>query len=172
MDPAAYGPLSEWLVRSEPMSLGPGEPRFSATEIGEATTWENLRRQDPRLSSPAAAAIRSAVLLYQDLLEPSHEISQGLTFAEGSFLHGIMHRREGDYSNAKYWFRRVGGHPVWDRLAELPVVGGEGGRAFDPMRFVDRVQKVIGSESAEEKACQAVQEAEWWLLFVHLWKIQ
>jgi hypothetical protein len=38
-------------------------------------------------------------------LDRSHTISQGIGSAEGSFWHGIMHRREGDFSNSKYWFR-------------------------------------------------------------------
>ena len=34
-------------------------------------------------------------------IDESHTISQDLGSAEGSFLHGIMHRREGDFGNAK-----------------------------------------------------------------------
>jgi hypothetical protein len=35
-------------------------------------------------------------------LDQSHSISQDLTSAEGSFWHGIMHRREADFGNAKF----------------------------------------------------------------------
>lgn len=52
-------------------------------------------------------------------LERSHHLSQSDSTPEGSFWHGIMHRREGDYGNAKYWFHRVGPHPVVEQLAEM-----------------------------------------------------
>jgi hypothetical protein len=55
-------------------------------------------------------------------IERSHSISQNIENLEGSFLHGMMHRREGDFSNAKYWFRRVGNHPVIEQLTvEYPA---------------------------------------------------
>jgi hypothetical protein len=74
------------------------------------------------LDDPALAA---AIWLYVDDLEASHEISQGLQDSTGSMWHAIMHRREGDFSNAKYWLRLAGTHPAFQN--------------HDPIRFVDEV---------------------------------
>lgn len=63
-------------------------------------------------------AMQSGLLLWNDALDASHIISQGLESRTGSYWHGIMHRREPDYSNAKYWFRRVGVHPTYPVLRE------------------------------------------------------
>ena len=77
-----------------------------------------------------AACCIAGVWLLHDFLDESHTISQGIDTPSGSFWHAIMHRREGDFSNAKYWFRRVGQHPVFDalgqRAAELAAIRGDG----------------------------------------------
>lgn len=66
-------------------------------------------------------AIISGLLLWNDALNDSHDISQSLSNNTGSYWHGIMHRREPDYSNAKYWFGRVGTHPIFPFLRERAI---------------------------------------------------
>ena len=63
-------------------------------------------------------ATKSGLLLWNDALDDSHDISQELSNNTGSYWHGIMHRREPDYSNAKYWFGRVGTHPIFPKLRD------------------------------------------------------
>ena len=64
------------------------------------------------------AAVKSGLLLWNDALDVSHKISQNIDSPTGSYWHGIMHRREPDYSNAKYWFRRAGAHAIYAGLRE------------------------------------------------------
>ena len=66
-------------------------------------------------------AIKSGLLLWNDALNDSHDVSQELGNNTGSYWHGIMHRREPDYSNAKYWFGRVGTHPIFPELRERAI---------------------------------------------------
>ena len=62
------------------------------------------------------ACIAGLWLLW-DYLDESHHVSQSLETPEGSYWHGIMHWREPDYGNSKYWFRRVGQHAIFPQLA-------------------------------------------------------
>lgn len=76
-------------------------------------------------------ALLAGFWLLQDELDRSHSHSQQIEGADGHFgdyWHAIMHRREPDYGNSQYWFRRVGRHPVQTILAEQLTAG-----RFDPV---------------------------------------
>lgn len=60
----------------------------------------------------------SGLWLLAGELDRSHTLSQSIETATGAYWHGIMHRREEDFWNSKYWFRRVGRHAVLGELAE------------------------------------------------------
>lgn len=109
----------------------------------------------------SARVIHALVLLWHDHLHESHRISQEIENADGSMAHAIMHRREPDYWNSKYWWRRAGKHPAFgpigSRAAELLAQAGESGLAkrivpngrWDPDAFVDEVEKGIGRPGEE-----------------------
>ena len=40
--------------------------------------------------------------------EAAHAIAQDIESAEGSWIHGYLHRKEVDESNARYWYGRAG----------------------------------------------------------------
>jgi hypothetical protein len=40
--------------------------------------------------------------------DAAHHIAQDIDTEYGSWVHAYLHRREGDQSNAAYWYRRAG----------------------------------------------------------------
>src|SRR5262245_6497073 len=110
-DPTAYGPALEDLLRRAPLNrLDAGKPDATVRPLLAALSDESFRPLTVR-DRDMAAACRAGLWLRFNYLDESHKISQDIDTPEGSFWHGILHRREGDYDNAKYWFRRVGTHP-------------------------------------------------------------
>ncbi|WNR43202.1 hypothetical protein [Paenibacillus roseipurpureus] len=67
---------------------------------------------------PYGQAIKAGLFLLNESLDKAHEIAQEITNATGSYWHALMHRMEGDYSNAKYWFNDVGHHPIFSNLIQ------------------------------------------------------
>lgn len=61
--------------------------------------------------------IEALVLLWHDHWEAAHQRVQGSETRDASFAHAIVHRREPDYWNSKYWWRRTGHHPCFPELA-------------------------------------------------------
>lgn len=147
--------IKQLLATPTPAALG-SEARggvFSEADLNATLT--PLLRQT-KLSNTRQELVRALLLLWHDHLDASHTISQGIENADGSFVHAIMHRREPDYWNAKYWWRRVGAHPVFPeitkRVKPLLTQDGAGGLAtkflpggkWDACAFVDACEAAVG----------------------------
>ena len=123
---------------------------------------DGLKDQWTSIGSSQQSLCLSGLWLLAGELDRSHSISQDIGSAEGSFWHGIMHRREGDFGNSKYWFRRVGSHPVFDQLAEI-----SDDVYLDPYDFVDECSRVTRSDDESSQRCQRAQWLEWQALMAH-----
>ena len=40
--------------------------------------------------------------------DSAHEVAQGISSPDGSWIHANLHREEGDLGNARYWYDRAG----------------------------------------------------------------
>lgn len=112
-------------------------------------------REIAALASEAAvrqpALIQAAIWYYVDDLDRSHNIAQNIEGPEGAFWHGLMHRREGDYWNAKYWFRRAGALP--------------GKLGLEPIVLTDKVAALKSGDNPPELL--DAQRIEWLRLVEH-----
>jgi hypothetical protein len=150
------------MLENVPLApLGPGSPvEAMRPALEDPALFAGLDRE-------AASACRAGLWLAFGFLDESHAISQELTTREGSYWHALMHRREPDGANAKYWFLEVGTHPIFADLAreaaELRTLGM--GRDWDPFAFVDHCDESRDTGSEVEEACKRVQLLEWRMLF-------
>ena len=108
--------LEKLFQTHEPPELGPG-PRAGVLAEAELNCALDASLAGSKLSPRSQNLIRALALLWHDHLEAAHIIAQNIGTADGSLVHGIMHRREPDYGNAKYWFHRVGKHAGFDEIA-------------------------------------------------------
>lgn len=159
-----------------------GGPRTgvpSATEIRDQLA---LLEADWGLSGREASLLRAVAFLYNDHHDEAHDIVQDMSCSEGCLLHAILHRREPDFWNAKYWFRRCADHPAYTRLTERlreipttsPAVQALARRLtlsgnVDPMALVDECEAAIRRPGSEEASyLRQVQRLEFESIAQHL----
>lgn len=124
-----------------------------------------------------AQAMLAGLWLWRDGLNQSHAISQGIDDPTGSFWHAIMHRREGDFGNSKYWYARCEQHPILPSLSARaatilnPLPADKSLlklnlNGWNPSVFVDLTQR-LHNQPADPmfEAIVALQQMEWRVLF-------
>lgn len=157
MNPSPFPPAIAELLSQLPLApLGPGTP--DASVRGKLTALKNVD-----------ACCRAGLWLAFNFLTESHSISQeDEGHPDRDFWHAVMHRREPDAFNSKYWWRRVGSHPVLDQLREQSP--SQGYAFTTPEAFVDFCEKARGTGSADEELARRVQQLEWRLHFDWCWR--
>lgn len=55
-----------------------------------------------------SAELRALWFDGKDDWESSHNIAQDINNRNGSWIHAYLHRKEGDLSNARYWYSKAG----------------------------------------------------------------
>ncbi|MDA0746734.1 MAG: hypothetical protein O2954_09445 [bacterium] len=175
-DAGTYGSAFEALLKEPRLNvLGPGSPNESAREALDALAVETAFAGQKVVDTDMAQACISGALLYHNFLSESHTLSQQINTPTGSFWHGMMHRREPDFSNSKHWFHKVGTHPIFESLREEAARLAKDAddsaaflatqEAWDPFEFVDLCEACESGKSQAEDICRRIQQREWELLF-------
>lgn len=168
--------IDGWLAEAKPCPLDAGGiDRALADSLADA---DDHKLFGARIAdSDAALCCKAGLWLRANDLDQSHRISQGISTSEGSYWHAVMHRREPDYSNSMYWFRRVGAHPVFELLAADAVAEGErlgeqnaastlvAGKTWNPGAFGELCRVALKEGGRLKEFGVAVQDAEWRRLF-------
>jgi hypothetical protein len=156
------------LERGKPIGKGrEAVAGLSEKELGK------LQNPDSLLSA------QGALYLYFDCIEEAHQIAQDHEGLLGNWLHAILHRREPDAGNSKYWYARVklpgkasqeiAGEAV-KLLKANPSPELETFRqklfksaSWDPASFVDLCEKTRREKTTAPgyQTLAWIQEAEW-----------
>ncbi len=172
-------PFASLLATADSPELGP-HPREGVASEADLKKQVEAAFHHVKLGPTAQELVFALLLLWHDHIDAAHEIAQRIETAEGSFIHGIVHRREPDYGNAKYWFGRVGEHPCFaelarrarDRLEEsdraLSVKLTPEGR-WNPKAFIDACEEASkSSDASRTRALRDIQRFELEALLGHL----
>ena len=169
----SWAALKRLIATPDLPDLGP-RPRATRLPLSELNRKVGCFIEEASLASTLPPLVRSAALLWHDYLDESHSLSQDIHTADGGFLHGIMHRREPDYNNAKYWFQRVGKHACFADIAQQVARLLETKREkelaadlaprgdWDPFAFVDACEEAAIRPSSDHQVqtLRAIQEIE------------
>ena len=94
-----YGETFSDLIDSNRLNdLGPGKANIKIRDKINSIKLDQVFESDKISDRNYQNTCLSAIWLHHDFLDESHSISQNIATTTGSFWHGIMHRREGDYS--------------------------------------------------------------------------
>jgi hypothetical protein len=151
----------------------PQNPTFADiyTHITTTQPYPVLPSASPHPKDPALSHAISSLAVHPALEALLHILNSDLSSAhflvrhmeakpavEGMFVHGILHRVEGDYRNAEAWYGDVRDSDIFKHVWSEEEAGLDGGIAF--IRRVEHLRKQKdGDLSALEKESQRELDA-------------
>jgi len=151
-----------------PVTIRPPRSSYDLLKALEHRDWSSLGK------ARNGELLRAGALWLYGFLDESHSIAQGIGSAEGSYWHALMHRSEGDFSNSKYWYRRVGRHAIFPDLlagarqleisSQSTMVALLKSADWDPFRFVDAIEQEAGHKTGDTALLHAIAREEYNLL--------
>ena len=106
-----------------------------------------------RANGPQATCARSLLLLAAGDLDQAHRMVQEMSTPDAAYIHGVIHRIDDDFNNARYWFRGARTHPAGTEMyrraaASSPTVARHS--IWDPILVTDMVEESRTAGVTEE----------------------
>lgn len=169
------------LARLQVMPLGPGEEFADLFPLLDGLTVDGICPPEERTDDELAQCCLSGLWLGCNYLERAHVVTQGLHSSSARYWHALMHRREPDYGNSAYWFRKAAEHTQSSVLfpsllsslltackKEFPDCSLSKLEQWSPQAFNDLCEQSVGDDVGdgdEEEICMQIQLLEWCILF-------
>jgi hypothetical protein len=154
---------------------------LTPSDISNRDLWRRLRDADDAtlaggrpIGDPAAfKLVRGGVLYAVDDLDGAHRIFQDCPGDVASYWHALMHRREGDFDNARYWFNRAGTLPVFNAMHaaaanKSPDMAKQPN--WDPSLMNHQCEQAAHGDPDLIPELAALQKVEWEVLFDYCWR--
>ena len=127
--------------------------RSASQDSAAGIRWEEILRAELSASAVKKGTVplvRGLLGYSVDALPQAHAIFQEEHGFLGSYCHGMMHRREGDFWNANYWFRSAGKPPA-----------GLFARGFEPERLTSACESAArGGDEPQVLEALALEAAQ------------
>ena len=161
-----------------------GDKLFNALTPREPLAYELVQRireaDDATLAGKMKVAdaahfslVRGGLYYAVDALDECHKIFQEDHTDLGSYWHGMMHRREGDFDNARYWFRRTSRLMIADTLHEAaahvsPLMARQS--SWDAYVLTGECEQAVHGAEEKRAECVALLRVEFDGLLDYCWR--
>ncbi len=171
-----YSEFIDRILRSPDLLkvLVPGESLLWSLP-GEISKEDDATLLGGKVASDAAMLklVRGGLLYAVDAIDAAHRFFQDESSDLGSYWHGMVHRREGDFDNARYWFRRVGRLAFFSDLhsescADSATMARQD--QWDAYLLTGLCERVKFGEAESAAECVALQRAEFHAVFGYTWR--
>lgn len=167
--------IQRLLLHEETLELPlPTEPSNweLVIRIRDAGAAALLGGQTPAPDAPLAL-LRGALFYFHGALGDAHREFAKEDGEAAAYWRGMVHRREGDFENARHWMRRAGELPVF-----LEMQGRAGDHsphmtrqpAWDPFLFTMLCEQFKFGETAYKAEIAHLQKVEFAVLFDYVWR--
>ena len=133
--------ITDFLRRVQLPRISAREPLPDKELIQQTTAAKE--HEISRADGPQTSCARSLLLLAAGDLDQAHRMVQEMSTPDAAYIHGVIHRIDDDFNNARYWFRSARIHPADAEMyrraaASSPTVARHS--IWDPVLVTDMVE--------------------------------